>query len=457
MNRHLIVSLLVVAPWLLVAQQPRAPITNADVVSMTKSGLGEQTIVLAIQQGSTNFDTSPQTLVELKKAGVADAVLNAMLSAPKPAGSSRLTLTSGQQDPLKLLDKSLDAIGPRERLTSIKTVRYTAKQTQSGPSGVISLDFERVTSYPDRVYVLRTSTVGPATSNKLVLTPEFNYIASGKMITAIPATTLETIRTGLDFESAFIAQHIADFHLSYEGSEDLNGEAVDKLRLKNSGGKETVWSIDQIGRVRRTMRNDGSGEVVTDLSDYRLVDGVTIPFKRHVVENGVVYDYILSQYQVNPVMDGAWFSPPTGRPAAGLRIKVLQEQSVPYVQQSGGGVSTTCNIAGSANTSMNATTMGNYTFGNANTNLGLTMRCNSYDTTVRWPHVLNAMFVEASDGNAYIIACDRAWRWSKCVPLRAGEIFNAELTNKGMAVQAYNTKGQESEPTYTIIQSRSLR
>lgn len=136
------------------------------------------------------------------------------------------------------------------------------------------------------------------------------------MITAIPATTLETIRTGLDFESAFIAQHIADFHLSYEGSEDLNGEAVDKLRLKNSGGKETVWSIDQIGRVRRTMRNDGSGEVVTDLSDYRLVDGVTIPFKRHVVENGVVYDYILSQYQVNPVMDGAWFSP-SNRPTCG--------------------------------------------------------------------------------------------------------------------------------------------
>ena len=156
-------------------------------------------------------------------------------------------------------------------------------------------------------------------------------------------------------------------------------------------------------------------------------------------------------------MDAAWFSPPAGRPAAGLRIKVLQEQSVPYVQQSGGGVSTTCSIAGSANTSINATAMGNYTFGNASTNLGLTMRCSSYDTTVRWPHVLNAMFVEASDGNAYIIACDRAWRWSKCVPLRAGEIFNAELTNKGMAVQAYNTKGQESEPAYTILQSRSVR
>lgn len=457
MNRHLIAPLLVVLPCLLIAQQPRAPITNADVVSMTKSGLGEQTIVLAIQQDSTNFDTSPQALVELKNAGVADGVLNAMLSAPNLTSSSHLTSTSVQKDPLNLLDKRLDAIGPRERLTSIKAVRYTAKQTQSGPSGVISLDFERVTSYPDRVYVLRTSTSGPAVSSKLVLTPEFSYIASGKMITAIPAATLEATRTGLEFDAIYIAQHIADFHLSYEGSEDLNGETVDRLRLKNSSGKEIVWSIDQIGRIRRSVLNAGSGEVVTESSDYRLVDGLTIPFKRHTVEKGVAYDYILSQYQVNPVLDAGWFSPPAERPATGLRVKVLQEQSVPYVQQAGGGVSTTCHIAGSANTSMNATAMGNYTVGNASTNLGITMRCNSYDTTVRWPHVLNAMFVEASDGNAYIIACDRAWRWSKCVPLRAGETFNAELTNKGMAVQAYNTKGQESEPTYTILQSRSLR
>jgi len=106
---------------------------------------------------------------------------------------------------------------------------------------------------------------------------------------------------------------------------------------------------------------------------------------------------------------------------------------------------------------MTTTTAGNSTFGNATTNLGLTMNCNSYDTTIRWPHVLNAMLVEASDGNAYIIACDRAWRWSKCVPLRAGEVFNAQHTSKGMAVQAFNTKGQESEPTYTILQSKSLR
>jgi hypothetical protein len=196
---------------------------------------------------------------------------------------------------------------------------------------------------------------------------------------------------------------------------------------------------------------------VTDLSDYRLIDGINVSFKRRSVESGRISEFILRQYEINPATDSAWFSPPAEQPMAGLRVKVLEANSVPYEQKIGGGISTTCNIAGSANTSLNATLVGNSAFGNANTTSSATMHCSSYDTTMRWPHMLNAMLVEASDGNAYIIACDRAWRWSKCVPLRAGEIFNARQTSKGMAVQAFNAKGQESEPTYAILQSKSLR
>jgi hypothetical protein len=83
MNRLLACVLLAFASLAVIAQDSRPPITNADVISMTKSGLGEQAIILAIQQGPTAFDTSPQALIELKKAGVEDGVLNLMLSASK--------------------------------------------------------------------------------------------------------------------------------------------------------------------------------------------------------------------------------------------------------------------------------------------------------------------------------------------------------------------------------------
>jgi hypothetical protein len=84
------------------------------------------------------------------------------------------------------------------------------------------------------------------------------------------------------------------------------------------------------------------------------------------------------------------------------------------------------------------------------------MNCRSWDTTIRWTHVLNAMFAEASDGNAYIIACDRAWRWSKCIPLKAGDTFLAERTDKGFRVQSFNSKSKEHEAVYSVLQSKSL-
>jgi hypothetical protein len=56
-------------------------ITNADVVAMIKANLSETTIIAAIKQGPTDFDTSPMVLIELKKQDVTDAMQQAMIQA----------------------------------------------------------------------------------------------------------------------------------------------------------------------------------------------------------------------------------------------------------------------------------------------------------------------------------------------------------------------------------------
>src|ERR1035441_4237411 len=115
MNRLLACALLTFASFAVIAQDARKPISNADVLSMTKSGLGEQTIVLAIQHGPTAFDTSPQALVELKKAGVPDGVLNCMLTAATVT-STAAPATVLTPDPSKLLDHEIGRASCRERV-----------------------------------------------------------------------------------------------------------------------------------------------------------------------------------------------------------------------------------------------------------------------------------------------------------------------------------------------------
>jgi hypothetical protein len=70
--------------------QTRKPLTNTDIVTMTKQGFDVDLIVKAIQSGSTDFDVSAQALVDLKDAGVNQSVMGAMLTAQssKPSGGT---------------------------------------------------------------------------------------------------------------------------------------------------------------------------------------------------------------------------------------------------------------------------------------------------------------------------------------------------------------------------------
>lgn len=434
-------------------QAAPAQITNSDVISMTKAGIGEQTIILAIQRGPVNFDTSPQALIALKTAGVSDQVLNAMLASANSEGKTSPEVNS--VDAAALFQKALNAMGPREKIAAIHSYRWTANVNQNTQGRTNSFERETVRVYPDRLYMSVKAANG--TVQKEVITPEFNYRSAGTMTVAVPPTDLEDIRLGFQFELTYIAQHPEDYSVSAVGEARGGNTDVERLKISQSG-KHVIWDIDShTGRLLSATLSSASGDVVTEYSDWRLVDGVYFPFKRHSTDSNTIRDFSVSDFEVNPVIDVTLFQPPAQNPAQGLTLKVLQSQSVPYIQESGGGISTSCNIVGTASTSAYANTYGTNTYGNATTDSNQHMTCNSYDTTVRWPHVLNVMFAEASDGNSYMFACDAAWRWSKCVPLRVGQVFNARFTDKGLEVEAFSTKGKEENPTYHVLQSKSLR
>ena len=61
-------------------------LTNEAVITMTKAGLGDAVIVAKIRSSKTAFDLSVDEMIRLKKEGVADEVLNAMIEAAAPAG-----------------------------------------------------------------------------------------------------------------------------------------------------------------------------------------------------------------------------------------------------------------------------------------------------------------------------------------------------------------------------------
>lgn len=63
------------------AQQSReAPLTNAAVVKLVRAGFKDNTVISIIRSRPHQFDLSPDRLIELKKSGVSEKVILAMLS-----------------------------------------------------------------------------------------------------------------------------------------------------------------------------------------------------------------------------------------------------------------------------------------------------------------------------------------------------------------------------------------
>ena len=85
--KRLLVVLLLATPLAALA----APMTNDDVIRMVKGGLGEATVIQAIDAAEPNFDTSADGLIRLKQGGVSDAVIQRIVAKKSgaPAASSQ--------------------------------------------------------------------------------------------------------------------------------------------------------------------------------------------------------------------------------------------------------------------------------------------------------------------------------------------------------------------------------
>lgn len=61
-------------------QTQEAPLTNASVIKLVRAGFKEKTLVAIINSRPSRFDLSPDRLIELKKSGVSERVILAMLA-----------------------------------------------------------------------------------------------------------------------------------------------------------------------------------------------------------------------------------------------------------------------------------------------------------------------------------------------------------------------------------------
>jgi hypothetical protein len=291
-------------------QSTKKPLTNADVVDMVQAGLGESTVILSIKNSGTNFDTSPQALIDLKKKGVSQSIMDAMLSAGSVAPAAG-PMPANNADGRALMAKVVNALGGEKNINAVKSVRIQSTREVKTPALNATLDLTLTAVYPDRVQVAVKS---PQVSSVTVYQPNGAFIFAGGKLQPFPEAAQQETLNLIKMSSIYLAQHVNDpkYSFAINGSEKIG--QIDTTVLEISGeGKQTRWNVDpasgKLIRVTRMTTGAGGAQALTkfEYDDWRTVSGVSVPFK--VFQNGVSSGEIKS-YEINPEIPAGLFDKP---------------------------------------------------------------------------------------------------------------------------------------------------
>ncbi|MEK7724681.1 MAG: hypothetical protein AAB336_10060 [Acidobacteriota bacterium] len=118
MKQFLLIILLCVFP--IFAQTET--LTNAEIIEMTKAGLGQKVILDKIKSSNCEFDSSAKSLIELKKAGVEDEIISEIIEKAKKQ-RERITQNEAPVKEFVNYSESQPSSLPSNNQTPLETLR----------------------------------------------------------------------------------------------------------------------------------------------------------------------------------------------------------------------------------------------------------------------------------------------------------------------------------------------
>ncbi len=279
-------------------------VTQADVERVAEKYIHKDQLAVLVVGKAADFDRP------LSSFGSVTA-----LDITIPSGEKKeTTATASNAEGMALLAKVIEGFGGEAKVDTIKSTRTKMSILAKTPQGDFTIEAEHLQVLPDRMWMKLTTPMGEMT---MVCSPDAAFLAGPMGTRDLPGSQKEDMRADLKTDPVYVAQHKDDpkFTFVAAGSEKI-GDVEAKILEVNADGAAVKWYVDpQSGRILRTSARrsgpQGPGEVVTDLANFKTIDGMPIPFSITRSRNGEKESTIeVKNIEFNPAVDPKIFDKP---------------------------------------------------------------------------------------------------------------------------------------------------
>jgi zinc protease len=299
--------------WLDKYQAEIKKVTAADVNRVATKYLHRDQLAVLVVGKTKEFDKPLSSLGAVKEIDITipspPAEKAATDDTSKPAASN--------PEGKALAAKVAAAMGGLPKLHSIKTMHVSiAESDGGGPPNPV----EVTVAFPDRMHIDIQTPQGALT---IVTTPDAAFMSMAGMGTrSMPPDQTNEMLAQMHHDLVYVAQHVDDpaFTFTAAGTEKIGN--VDAAILDIGGAIPWVrWYVDpKTGYILReqykAVGQSGPFDGETNLSDWRSVDGLTMPYQHENKQNGQQTSTAeFKKIELNPTVDPKLFVKPAEAPA----------------------------------------------------------------------------------------------------------------------------------------------
>jgi outer membrane lipoprotein-sorting protein len=226
-------------------------------------------------------------------------------------GASAVALAAPQSVD-ELVARNIEAKGGLARLREVRTIKQVSRmRTADGMEATQTTFLKRPNLMRQEV-----SFGGQLVINAFDgVTPWIiNPFAGPPRPIAISGPQADAIREQADFDGRLVDYHAKGYAIALAGAETMDGRRVHHLRITAPSKQLSHLYLDAATglEVKETTAVD-QAKLEQQFSDYRTVDGLTVPFLIRLLTNGVVQSEIRVQsVEFNVQVDDAIFRMPKG-------------------------------------------------------------------------------------------------------------------------------------------------
>jgi zinc protease len=285
-------------------QKGVAKVTTDDVDRVARKYLDKNKFAVLVVGNAADFDKPLSTF---------GAVTSLDITIPKPGAANSAFPAASNPEGKALLAKVIESAGGAAKLSTLKTVRRKATVTLKAQG--MQIESEQIEVGEDKVHIKLNT---PGGEMVMVASDQGGFMFVAAMGTRdMPGSQRVTTMKNLRFELWSIARHADDprYTFAAHGKEKIGDVEATVLDISNSTD-QLRWFVDpKTGRVLRSQFEGdtptGPATQVVDFSEWKTVDGVTLPFHSELSSNGTPSASVaVTSLELNPAVDAKLFDRP---------------------------------------------------------------------------------------------------------------------------------------------------